>query len=213
MSTRRDDPRRKPVPAWHAKLLAMLPTIIRYAKRAFRGCDPEARQEAVQNVVANTTAAVAGLAKRGKLDLAYPTVLAKFGIRQTLDHRKTGSSLNIKDVLSKCCQEHKGVMVERLDKFNEQEDCWEEAVVVDTRNAPVPATVAFRVDFKDWLKSLHPRDRKVARYLSLGHRNADAARKFGVSQGRISQLRRESATNWRKFIGEEPGDSAAAVCA
>ena len=174
MSTRRDDPRRK-VPAWHAKLLAMLPTIIRYAKRAFRNYDPEARQEAVQNVVANTTAAVAGLAKRGKLDLAYPTVLAKFGIRQTLDHRKTGSSLNVKDVLSKYCQENKGVVVQRLDRFNDLEDCWEEAVVVDTRNAPVPATVAFRVDFKDWLKNLHPRDRKVARYLSLGHRTADAA--------------------------------------
>ncbi len=212
MSVRRNDPRRK-VPAWHAKLLAMLPTIIRYAKRAFRNYDPESRQEAVQNVVANTTAAVAGLAKRGKLDLAYPTVLAKFGIRQTLDHRKTGSSLNVKDVLSKYCQENKGVKAERLDRFNELEDCWEEAVVVDTRNAPVPATVAFRVDFKDWLKNLHPRDRKVARYLSLGHRTADAARKFGVSQGRISQLRREFATNWRKFIGEEPGDAAAAVCA
>ena len=175
MSTRRNDPRRKETPAWHAKLLAMLPIILRYARRAFRGYDPEAKQEAVQNVVANTTAAVAGLARRGKLDLAYPTVLAKFGIRQTLDHRKTGSSQTIKDVLSKYCQEHKGVVVERLDKFNDQEDCWEEAVVVDTRNAPVPATVAFRVDFRDWLKSLAPRDRKVAQYLSLGHRTADAA--------------------------------------
>ena len=181
MSTRRDDPRRKEAPAWHAKLLAMLPTIIRVAKRAFRSYDPEAKQEAVQNVVANTCAAVAGLAKRGKLDLAYPTVLAKFGIRQTLDHRKTGSSLNIKDVLSKYCQEHKGVTVERIDRFNDLEDCWEEAVVQDTRNAPVPEVVAFRVDFRNWLKSLHPRDRKVARYLSLGHRTSDAARKFKVS--------------------------------
>ena len=208
MSARRNDPRRK-VPAWHAKLLAMLPTIIRYAKRAFRSYDPEARQEALQNVVANTTAAVAGLAKRGKLDLAYPTVLAKFGIRRTLDNRKTGSSLNIKDVLSKYCQEHKGVMVERLDKFNEQEDCWKEAVVQDTRSLPVPEVVAFRVDFKDWLKSLTPRDRKVAQYLSLGHRTADAAHKFKVTPSRIAHLRRELAESWRKFLGDEPGDAAA----
>ena len=213
MSSRREDPRRKETAAWHAKLLAMLPTIIRYAKRVFRNYDPESKQEAVQNVVANTTAAVAGLAKRGKLDLAYPTVLAKFGIRQTLDHRKTGSSLNIKDVLSKYCQEEKGVVVERIDRFNDQDNCWEEAVVVDTRNAPVPATVAFRVDFRNWLKSLPPRDRRVARYLSLGHRTQDAARKFRVSQGRISQLRRKFAMNWRKFIGEEPGYEPAAVCA
>ena len=188
MSSQRNDPRRKPVPVWHAKLLAMLPTIIRYAKRAFRTYDPEARQEALQNVIANTTAAVAGLAKRGKLDLAYPTVLAKFGIRRTLDNRKTGSSLNIKDVLSKYCQEHKGVMVERLDKFNEEEDCWKEAVVQDTRSLPVPEVVAFRVDFKDWLKSLHPRDRKVAQYLSLGNRTADAARRFKVTPSRIAHF-------------------------
>ena len=207
---RRNDPRRKPVPAWHAKLLAMLPTIIRYAKRAFRSYDPEARQEALQNVVANTTAAVAGLAKRGKLDLAYPTVLAKFGIRQTLDNRKTGSSLNIKDVLSKYCQEHKGVMVERLDKFNEEEDCWKEAVVQDTRSLPVPEVVAFRVDFKDWLKSLTPRDRKVAQYLSLGHRTSDAAHKFKVTPSRIAHLRRELAASWRRFVGDEPGAAAAA---
>ena len=211
MSTRREDPRRKPVPTWHAKLLAMLPTIIRYAKRAFRNYDPETRQEALQNVVANTTAAVAGLAKRGKLDLAYPTVLAKFGIRRTLDNRKTGSSLNIKDVLSKHCQEHKGVMVERLDKFNEQEDCWKEAVVQDTRSLPVPEVVAFRVDFKDWLKSLTPRDRKVAQYLSLGNRTADAAHKFKVTPSRIAHLRRELAESWRAFIGDDPGPAAAAA--
>ncbi len=211
MSTRRNDPRRKTVPAWHAKLLAMLPTIIRYAKRAFRNYDPETRQEALQNVVANTTAAVAGLAKRGKLDLAYPTVLAKFGIRQTLDNRKTGSSQNIKDVLSKYCQEHKGVMVERLDKFNEEEDCWKEAVVQDTRSLPVPEVVAFRVDFKEWLKSLHPRDRKVVRYLSLGHRTSDAARRFKVTPSRIAHLRRELAESWRKFLGDEPGPAAAAA--
>ena len=210
MSARRNDPRRNPVPAWHAKLLAMLPTIIRYAKRAFRTYDPEARQEALQNVIANTTAAVAGLAKRGKLDLAYPTVLAKFGIRQTLDNRKTGSSLNIKDVLSKYCQEHKGVMVERLDKFNEEEDCWKEAVVQDTRSLPVPEVVAFRVDFKDWLKSLHPRDRKVAQYLSLGHHTADAARRFKVTPSRIAHLRRELAESWRRFVGDEPDAAAAA---
>lgn len=200
----------KPAPAWHAKLLAMLPKIIRFAKRAFRSYPPEAREEAVQNVIANTTAAVAGLAKRGKLDLCYPTVLARFGIRQTLDHRKTGSSLNIKDVLSKYCQANKGVTVERLDKFNDQEGCWEEAVVQDTRSLPVPSVVAFRVDFRQWLQSLKRRDQRIAQYLSLGHRTRDAARKFRVSEGRVSQLRRELAENWRRFVGDDPATADAA---
>ena len=187
----------------------MLPAILRYAKIAFRGYPPEAKQEATQNVLANTCAAVAALAKRGKLDLCHPSVLAKFGIRQTLDHRLTGGTLNVKDVLSKYCQDRKGVVVERIDRFNEQDECWEEAVVQDTRNAPVPEIVAFRVDFANWLKQLPARDRHLAQYLSVGNRTSDAAKKFKVSAGRISQIRKELAENWRRFVGDEPGDGAA----
>ena len=76
-----------PAPRWHRVFLAMLPKIISYAKSAFRNLDPEARAEAVQNVVANSCAAVAGLARRGKLDPRHPTVLAQYGIKQTRDHR------------------------------------------------------------------------------------------------------------------------------
>ena len=199
----------KPTPRWHKVFLGMLPAILRYAKIAFRGYTPEAKQEAVQNVVANTCAAVAGLAKRGKLDLCYPSVLAKFGIRQTLDNRLTGNSLNVRDVLSRYCQDRKHVVVERLDRFNDLEDCWEEAVVQDTRSAPVPDIVAFRCDFSDWLKSLKRRDRRIAQFLSLGHRTSAAARKFRVSEGRVSQLRRELAESWRKFTGDNEGYVAA----
>ena len=158
----------------------MLPSIKRHARIAFRYLNPEAKQECVQNVLANTWEALVNLARRGKLDQAFPTVLANFAEKQTRDHRITGSHLNIKDILSKYCQLNKGVAVERLDKFNDQEDCWEEAVVQDTRNSPVPETVAFRCDFADWLQSLKRRDRRIAEFLSLGHRTSDAARKFRV---------------------------------
>jgi DNA-binding NarL/FixJ family response regulator len=131
-------------------------------------------------------------------------VLAQYGIKQTRDNRVTGGKLNIRDVMSKYCQDRKGVVVERIDKFNERDDCWEEAVVVDTRNAPVPSVVAFRVDFRNWLRSLSPRDRRIAKYLSLGNRTQDVARKFSVSAGRVSQLRRELAKSWGAFVGEPP---------
>jgi hypothetical protein len=209
MNDRRQDPRRKSVPAWHGMHLGMLPKIVRYAKIAFRNLDPEARQEAVQNVVTNSCAAVAGLARRGKLDLAYPTVLARFGIKQTRDNRITGGKLNIKDVMSRYCQANKGVKVERLDHFDEEENAWTEAVVVDTRSAPVADIVAFRCDFRDWLKSLRRRDRRIAQFLSLGNRTSDTARKFGVSEGRVSQLRRELAESWRTFVGDDPMPAAA----
>ncbi len=112
----------------------MLPSIKRHARIAFRYLNPEEKQERVQNVLANTWEALVRLARRGKLDQAFPSVLAKFAEKQTRDHRITGGHMNIKEILSKYCQLNKDVVVERLDRFNEEDGCWEEAVVQDTRN-------------------------------------------------------------------------------
>jgi hypothetical protein len=189
--------------------LAMLPKIIRYAKLAFRNLGPEARQEAVQNVVTNSCAAVEALARRGKLDLAYPTVLARFGIKQTRDHRVTGNRLNIKDAMSPYCKAKKGIVVERLDHRDEEdEQAWAEAIVEDRTAGPADIART-KIDFSDFLASLKRRDRRIAEYLSLGHRTQDAAKKFKVSEGRVSQLRREFAESWRRFVGDDPGPAMA----
>ncbi len=197
---------RVPSPAtrrrWHKVFLAMLPAIVKYAKFSFRHMRPEARSEMVQEVVANSLKAFVRLVQLGKTGIAFPTVLARYGVRQVRDGRKVGASLNVHDVLSPYCQDRKGVTVERLDRFDEQEGRWEEALVIDTRNAPVAEIVAFRLDFADWLKSLNRRDRRIAEFLSLGNRTHDAADKFKVSEGRISQLRRELAESWQQFIGD-----------
>ena len=44
---------------------------------------------------------------------------------------------------------------------------------------------------------------------TIGNRTSDAATKFKVSCGRVSQLRRELAKSWRAFLGEEPVTEAA----
>ena len=188
---------------WQEVFLAMLPKITAHAKFAFRHLKPEARAEAVQEVVCNALKAFARLVQLKKTDIAYPTVLAGYGVRQVRDGRKVGGSLNVKDVSSLYCQDRKGVTVERLDRFNDLDDCWEEAVVQDTRNSSVSEIVAFRCDFADWLQSLTNRDRRIAEFLSLGNRTSDAARKFNVTDGRVSQLRRELASSWKEFVGED----------
>lgn len=208
MNDRRQDPRCKRVPAWHTKLYAMLPTIIRYAKIAFRNLDPEARQEAVQNVVTNSCAAVAALARRGKLDLAYPTVLAQYGIKQTRDHRITGGHLSIRDVMSGYCQARKNVKVERLDRFNEDDDAWEETVVEDKTAGP--AEIArVRIDFASFLASLPVRLRRIARFLARGETTTAASKKFGCSPGRISQIRVELKRAYERHVGDDPGAAVA----
>ena len=121
---------------WHKAFLAMLPQIIQHAKFAFRHLKPEARGEAVQEVVCNSLKAFVRLVQLKKTDIAYPTALASYGVRQTRDGRKVGGHLNVKDVLSKYCQEHKDVTVERLDRFDTTEEAWQEVLVEDSIAAP-----------------------------------------------------------------------------
>ena len=102
----------------------------------------------------------------------------------------TGGHLNCKDPLRQHCQQRKNVIVERLDKFDEEENCWKEAMVQDTRSAPVPDIVAFRCDFPAWLDTLTRRNRKIALKLAIAESTGRVACMFRVSPGRVAQLRR-----------------------
>ena len=125
---------RKSVPAWNKLFLAMLPTIITHARISFRHFRPEAREEAVAECVANAFVAFARLVQLGKIELAYPSVLARYAAAQVNDGRKVGGHLNIRDVMSSYCQQRKNVTVERIDHFDEEENAWQEAVVEDNRS-------------------------------------------------------------------------------
>jgi len=197
-----------PRPQWHRQFLALLPTILKHAKCAFAYLKPEARSEAVQEVVANACQAYARLVELGKTDIAYPIALARYGVRQTRDHRKVGGHLNVRDVLSRYCQTRKGVVVQRLDKFDKTEEVWQEALVED-KTAGHADTACIRLDFSSWLASLKRRDRRIAESLAEGNRTADVARKFKISSGRISQLRREPPKSSRRFVGDDPLPEAA----
>jgi len=83
--------RKQAVPAWHNLFLAMLPTIVTHARLAFRHLRPEAREDAIAECVANALVAFARLVQLGKVDLAYPTVLARYAVAQVNDGRKVGA--------------------------------------------------------------------------------------------------------------------------
>ena len=201
--------KRRPVPRWHKAFLTMLPIIRNYARGAFSRLNPDLRQDLIQEVIANAMCAYVRLFQQGRVSLAYPTVPARYGIAQVRDHRRVGAKLNIRDVLSPYCQAKKHVIVEPLDHFDEEENAWQEAVVADTKAASAPDIVAFRCDFADWLGILPRRNRRIAEFLALGNRTSDAAKKFKVSEGRVSQLRRELAVSWRAFVGDDPLPAAA----
>lgn len=199
--------RKRAEPAWHEVFLRVLPAVRLHARITFRHLDPEAKAEAVQNSICNACAAVARLAELNKLDLVYPTVVARFAVSQTRDGRMLGRPLNCKDISSTYCQRAKGVVMERLDMYDVEDDAWRE-IVIEDRHAGPAEVVRVRLDFDAWLRSLPRRNRRIARFLALGNRTGDAARKFGVSEGRISQLRTELKRAWDDFVGEH-----ATICA
>jgi hypothetical protein len=73
------------------EFLAMLPRIRRQAHRAFKYLDSELRNELVAEAVAFAFCAFVGLARQGRLALAYPTPLADYAIRRVCSGRKAAS--------------------------------------------------------------------------------------------------------------------------
>lgn len=198
---RRSKPRRPGTPAWHLTLLAMLPAIREHAVKTFTDLDPEGREEAIAEVVAYAVCAIKALDERGKLDLAYPSVLAMFGEKRVRDGRKVGTPLNVNDVSSEYCQLRNRATLVRLDKFDPETGQWKEVLLEDRRAGPAD-TAAARIDVDDWFATLRPRDREIATALAVGERACDVAEKFHLSRARISQKRRKYFESWQGFQGE-----------
>ena len=201
--TRRSVPRSRTsttVPAWHAGFLKLLPDIQRHVRLCFRHLDPDAREEAVQEAIANAMVAYTRLAAFGKESVAYASPLARYAVGQYLDGRRV-TGQNIRDVLSALCQRVKGIVVQRLDYFDEETGEWQELIVED-RHATPAEVASVRIDFQDWLRTLPRRERSVALKLATGETTSGVAKLFQITAGRVSQLRRELHARWCEFQGE-----------
>jgi hypothetical protein len=194
--------RKENPPAWHAAFEQMMPVIEKHARIAFRQLDPEAREEAFQETACNACQAYARLVELGKTDLAYASVLARYGVSQVREGRKVGGKLNCRDVSSSYCQRKKNLVVERLDHYDSQERIWEEILVEDKTAGPAETAVV-RIDFATWLGLLPRRLRKMAALLASGETTSAAARRFRLSEGRISQIRKQLYQAWRRFQGDQ----------
>jgi hypothetical protein len=183
------------------KFLELLPTIRIQAQVAFRNERLDRRRERVAEVIANAWVAFVRLMERGMESIIFPTPLAQYAIKQVRSGRRVGGKLNIGDVTSRYCQRAKGITVERLDAFDEASSQWQE-VVVEDKNATPAAVAITRIDFSNWLLSLRPKHRRIAKSLATGETTSNAARIFRLSSGRISQLRKELRDGWLAFQGE-----------
>src|SRR4051812_24107591 len=168
--------------------LDMLPTIHRAANYAFRHLRRAVREDLLAEVVANAFTAFRRLVARGKAALAYPTVLAKFAVKQVREGRRVGSKRNVLDVMSSYSQRRKGFFVQQFPEATKHSK-WQEFVVEDRRASPAEIA-SFKIDFAAWLKRLRLSKRQVALRLVAGDSTSEVAGRFRLSPGRVSQLRK-----------------------
>jgi len=185
----------------HEQFLAMLPRIRQQALVAFRDRRTEARQELEADVVANAFCAYTRLVRRGKHDLAYPTPLAQYAIAQVRDGRRVGGRLNAQDIMAPAASRLHGFKVERFDQKDPQAGVWNEQLVEDRRAGPAQTAIA-RLDLTAWLRTLSKRNRQIAKALSVGETTASVASRFGLTAGRVSQLRVWLREHWERFQGD-----------
>jgi hypothetical protein len=137
------------------------------------------------------------LVERGKESIAYATPLARFAIRQVCAGRRVGTKLNQGDVMSPA---NRCVVVESLVRFDQRDAEWKEALVEDRRAGPAEVA-ASRIDMAAWFRSLARKKRRIAQILAKGEATGKVARMFGLTAGRISQLRQELQKSWEEFQG------------
>src|SRR5580765_1956090 len=187
----------------HDGFLLLLPTVQRHAQFAFRSLNPEAREEAIAEVVATAFVAYVSLRRRGKQPDTFPRQLGIFAVLAVRDHRQVACRSASREVLSRKVQRRHGFRVESLHNWgSDSQDDWQEAVV-DNTQTPVPDQASFRLAFPKFLATLSRRDQRIVHFLARGHSAKEAAAKFGVSGARITQLRQLWCQEWHVLHDEQ----------
>jgi hypothetical protein len=144
------------------------------------------------------------LAERGRDTTRFLTALATFAARAVRSGRRLAGMDRANDTLSPLAQRRKGFAVGLLPGGGSLNgNVFDEALRDNTRS-PVDEQVCFRLDFPRWRAGRTERDRRVLDDLMVGGRTREVAGKYGLSAGRVSQLRREFLRDWRRFCGEPP---------
>jgi hypothetical protein len=189
--------------ALHARFLTILPRIELHGQVVFRGVRcPLRKDDHLAEMVALAWQWFVRLAWRGKDATRFPAVLASYAARAVKKGRRLCGQEKGQDVLSPRAQQRRGFAVCPLPQLSTLSGHrLSEALLAHTQS-PVPEQVCFRCDFPAWLASLSPRNRQIAQDLALGHQTQHLAQLYGLTEARISQLRREFHRDWRRFTGD-----------
>jgi len=189
-----------------AVFVEALSRILRIAHFRFRHlrCS-DSREDAICETVALCWAWYISLVRKGRKPDEFIGALARYGARAVSSGRRACGQERANDVLSRRCQQRRQLRVSSLPKVRiPQENVFEDALC-DNTQTPVPEQVQFRCDFAPWEQRLPLARQRLVKGLALGHRTKDLAAEFGLSEGRISQLRKEFSVDYTAFCGDTTG--------
>ena len=188
----------------HKPFLTLLPQIEQHARFCFRHIQcPGRRGDLISETVGLAWKWYCRLLEQGKNVWDFPVVFSSLVTRAVKSGRRLCGQESATDALSWVAQQHRSFTVTSLPQGRTLESNVIEEALWDNTRSPVPDQVAFRIDFRDWLKSLPRRNRAIVCQLALGHTTTEVACGFGVSAGRISQLRRQFREGWQAFCGSD----------
>jgi hypothetical protein len=186
---------------WQADFLDLLPEIQQRLYQAFRRRDPATRDEAIADGTVLCLLSYTRLHQQGRAANITAASLTWYAAKQLRSGRSAGCRLNSNEPLALYAQRRRGIRVEPLHESKPHDEMWIDAITQDRRST-VLDQVAAKLDVAAWLSTLCRRTRQIAADLAQGGTTAEVARKYDVTSGRISQLRRELATSWSKFQQE-----------
>jgi hypothetical protein len=199
----------------HAQFLLILPRIELHGRIYFRHLKSHQKADAIQEMRALAWKWLLRLYERGKDPCDFLMAFVTYLARAVNSGRRLAGTEKAKDVLNPRTQKRHSFKVEYLPTCirsgqehlyasplgQELQDELEERLQ-DNTITPVFDQVQFRLDFPAWLKTLTPRERRMVRRMMRNERTMDLSKRFEVSPGRISQMRRELHDDWLRFLGE-----------
>jgi DNA-directed RNA polymerase specialized sigma24 family protein len=186
-----------------AMFLAILPALRRHACFAFRGMkDVHRFEDCVQETLALCWLWCGRLSEQGKDARDFPTTLAAFATRHVHGGRSfVGRTTYRNEPLSPLTQARCGFRTEAFSSEAESASSWLTALQ-DNSTSPVDEQAAFRIDFPAWLHTLTDRNRSIVEHMAVGDTTLELSKRYGLSPGRVSQLRRDFREEWYAYTEE-----------
>jgi hypothetical protein len=190
------------------------PRIEAHAKVVYRSYNRDTRTELTAECVALGWRWFTRLLDRGKDPSCFAATFATLVVLAVKSGRRLCGNEPAKEVLSPVAQARHGFRVEPLPSTRASHDErngvgngqrhldeLEEHLHANTQTPP-PEQANFRFSFPHFLKQQTRRNRKLAKFLLMGNSGKEAAKRFGLSPGRVTQIRVQLCKEWHNMHGE-----------